>query len=61
MGRAILATALLATLIVRIPPPHNFTPIPAAHGTRECSRSECRENCGANPRCQDLCSHCSSD
>ena len=60
MLRTMLATALLASFIARIPPPENFTPVPAAHGSRECSRSECKQDCGRNTRCWELCNHCQS-
>lgn len=56
MRQAAVATLLLVMFGVPVTPPRNLTPIPAAHGVRECSVDyECIKQCHGNAACQDQC------
>jgi hypothetical protein len=56
-----LATTLLAFLAVHITLPETFTPIPVAHGSRECGWNQaCLKNCRGDAHCERQCriTHC---
>jgi hypothetical protein len=56
MRQAMLATALLVLFGAHIIPPKNFTPLPIAHGIRECGRDEaCVKNCRHDRNCENQC------
>jgi len=56
MRHAAVATLLLVMFGAPITPPRNFTPIPVAHGIRECSVDyDCLKRCHGNASCEDQC------
>lgn len=61
MRQTLLMTALLALFGAHIVPPHNFTPVPVAHGcrpTNECLKRCADENHGDYTSCYDTCDRC---
>jgi hypothetical protein len=57
MHQAAVATLLLLLFGAHLTPPRHFTPIPVAHGIRECGVDyECLKRCHGNTAaCRDQC------
>jgi len=57
MRHTLLTTALLIVFAAHIAPPRNFTPIPVAHGVRECGGwdQKCLRDCHGDRNCERGC------